>query len=521
MKKIKLILILIIATVSISFSQSTPKNDSTVLENETIANFDSLLNSYYVKTSLKTYTSKNNTIFNDNHDINVSDSIIIERLKNISTPIQLTYNIEVKKWLTLYLSRGKYLIPTILGLSNYYFPMFENELAANDMPLELKYLPIIESALNPRAVSRAGATGLWQFMYPTGKRYGLEINSYIDERRDPQQATKAAVNYLKDLYGIFNDWNLALAAYNCGAGNVNKAIIRSGGKTNFWDIYLYLPRETRGYIPAFIAITYIMNYSTEHNFYKAKIDLPINTDTVMITDTLHLLQIANVINIPMSQLRDLNPQYKQDIIPGYIKPYALRLPVNKISDFLINEDAIYKYKSDEIFANKFIVKNPPKYNPNNSYKYRYKKEKCPDYNFAGKGKVYYTVKSGDTFSFIADWFDVSSRDIKCWNKLSSYKIKAGQKLTIYEPLKKVSYYKNINSLSFDEKQGVASNKTIRQQKLNPNYVYYTIKSGDNLYTIASKYNGISFQDLININKFNNNEVAHLQIGQVIKIKKKG
>ncbi|MEA3451332.1 MAG: lytic transglycosylase domain-containing protein, partial [Bacteroidota bacterium] len=306
MKKINLILVLLIATISSSFAQDTI---------QAMVNFDSLVNSFYVKKSLKIYSNENKTVFNDNHDINVSDSVVIARMKKIATPIQLTYNPEVKQWLSMYLKRGKYMIPTIMGLSNFYFPMFEKELSENNMPMELKYLPIIESALNPRAVSVAGATGLWQFIYPTGKRYGLEINSYIDERKSPQLATTAAVNYLKDLYGIFNDWNLALAAYNCGAGNVNKAIIRSGGKTNFWDIYHYLPRETRGYIPAFIAITYIMSYTDEHNFYPAKIDLPYNTDTLIITDTLHLLQVAEVIDIPMSQLRDLNPQYKIDIIP--------------------------------------------------------------------------------------------------------------------------------------------------------------------------------------------------------------
>lgn len=510
MKKINLILVLLIATISSSFAQDTI---------QAMVNFDSLVNSFYVKKSLKIYSNENKTVFNDNHDINVSDSVVIARMKKIATPIQLTYNPEVKQWLSMYLKRGKYMIPTIMGLSNFYFPMFEKELSENNMPMELKYLPIIESALNPRAVSVAGATGLWQFIYPTGKRYGLEINSYIDERKSPQLATTAAVNYLKDLYGIFNDWNLALAAYNCGAGNVNKAIIRSGGKTNFWDIYHYLPRETRGYIPAFIAITYIMSYTDEHNFYPAKIDLPYNTDTLIITDTLHLLQVAEVIDIPMSQLRDLNPQYKIDIIPGYKKPYALRLPMDKIASFLINEDKIYDYKNAEIFSKKFIVKKTPKYNPKRNYSYK-KPEPCPTYNFSGKGKVYYTVKSGDTFSFITGWFDVSSKDLKCWNKMTSTKLSAGQKLIIWEPLKKLTYYKKFNSLSFDKKQALASNKTVRKRQLNPNFIYYTIKSGDNLYTIASKFNGVSYTDLISINKFSNNDVDHLQINQVIKIKKK-
>jgi membrane-bound lytic murein transglycosylase D len=521
MKRIISTLFAILLFSNITFSQTEQTNDSTNLEQQTIANLDSLLNSYYIKRSLKRYHTQNNNVFTENHDVNISDSVIIERLKKIATPIRLSYNAEVRRWINLYLKRGKYMIPTFLGLSNYYFPMFENELAAKGLPLELKYLPIIESALNPRAVSRAGATGIWQFMYGTGKRYGLEINSYVDERRDPMKATKAAVSYLKDLYGIFHNWNLALAAYNCGAANVKKAIIRSGGKTDFWDLYPYLPRETRGYIPAFVAMTYIMNYANDHNFYPAKIDLPLNTDTVMISDTLHLRQVSAVINIPMDQLRDLNPQYKIDVIPGYIRPYPLRLPMNKISAFLLNEDKIYKYKDSLISSERFLVKEPPRYR---SYYYRrhhrYYYRPCPKYNLRGKGKIYYSIKSGDTFSFIAEWFDVSVRDIKCWNKIRSNRIKVGQKLVIYEPMKKLAYYNRLNGMSFDQKQNLASNRTARRRSLDQNYVYYTIKHGDNLYTIAKKFSNVSYQDLVRINNFSHNDVAHLQIGQVIKIKKK-
>jgi membrane-bound lytic murein transglycosylase D len=511
MKRITFVIAVIIMITSKLFAQI-----DTLTEKQTLSNIDSLLNSYYVKTSINKY-DKNKTVFTDNHNIDVPDSVIIERLNKLASPIQLTYNPIVRNWINLYLKRGKYMLPTIMGLSEYYFPMFEAQLDAKGLPLELKYLPIIESALNPRAVSRAGATGIWQFIYATGRRYNLEINSYVDERKDPQKATEAAVAYLSDLYDIFHDWTLALAAYNCGAINVNKAISRSGGKTNFWEIYKYLPRETRGYIPAFIAMTYIMNYPEEHNLYPAQIDLPINTDTVMITDTLHLIQVAEVIDIPLEQLRDLNPQYQRDIIPGFIKPYPLRLPIEKISAFLMNEDKIYNYKDSLIFSKPVVVTTPPAYSNRRHY---YQPEPCPKYNFAGKGKVYYTVKSGDNLSFIAEWFDVSVRDIKCWNNLKSTRLNLGQKLVIYEPLKKISYYQQMNSLNFEQKQEKASTRKQKSQNLNPNYIYYTIKSGDNIYTIAEKYDGVTYQDIMKINNFSDNDVSHLQIGQVIKIKRK-
>ncbi len=517
MKHLKSITILMLA-VMFSIS-SYAQEDSIYLENQTISNIDSLMNGWYVKTSIESNNQKD--IFTNEHYIDVEDSVIIERMKKIATPMIMTYNQDVRNWINLYLKRGKYMIPTIMGMSEYYFPMFEEELAAHEMPIELKYLPIIESALNPRAVSRAGATGIWQFIYTTGKRYGMEINSYIDERRDPIKSTKAAAAYLGDLYSIFGDWNLALAGYNCGAGNVRKAIVRSGGKTDFWEIYRYLPRETRGYVPAFIAITYIMNYTEEHNFYPASIELPLNTDTVMITDTLHLLQVAEVLDMPIEQLRDLNPQYKTDIIPGHIKPYPLRLPAVNISAFLINEDKIYDYKDSVLFTRKFVVKNT------NTYKRKYKSNysytppsPCNDYDLSGKGEIVYTVKSGDNFSFIAEWYDVNIKDIKCWNNLSSTRLKVGQKLKIYVPLKKMSYYKNLNTKTFEQKQEVASQRKVKKERLDPNYMYYTIKRGDNLYSIASKFDGISHEDIMKINSFSSEDVSKLQIGQVIKIKRR-
>ncbi len=515
MKKLATLLSIFFVLLSIGKAQKVDKSES--LQNETIKNIDSLLNSYYVSTSLQKYKTKKDNIFTDDHNIDVPDSVIIARLKKIPTPIEITYNNEVRSWINLYLKRGKYMIPTILGLSNYYFPIFEEELAANNMPLELKYLPIIESALNPRAVSWAGATGIWQFMYATGNKYGLKINSFIDERRDPLKSTKAAVRYLKDLYGVFNDWTLAIAAYNCGSANVTKAIARSG-KTDFWGIYYYLPRETRSYIPAFIAMLYIMNYPEQHNFYAAEIQLPLNTDTIRITDTLHFRQVAEVLNIPIQQIRDLNPQYILDIVPGYDTTYTyyLRLPMDKITKFLLLEDSIYHYKDSVISKHKRMVINPQKYNPRRGNQ----PKPCPKYDHTGQGKVVYTVQSGDNLSFISNWFNVSVRDLKCWNNLGGTRLRSGQKLTIYVPLKRLDYYKRVANMSFEQKQEMISERIQKQKNLDPNYDYYILKTGDNLYTVAQKYDGVTYNDLMKINNFTDADVRRLQVGQAIKIRKK-
>ena len=498
-----------------------------ILEVQTQNNFDSLLSIWYVKKSLDNDTLLHITK-NADHNLDVSDAIIIERLNKIATPIELTYKEQVRKWITMYLKRGPYLIPTFLGLQKYYFPLFEEILDENDLPLEFKYLPIIESALNPRAVSPAGATGLWQFLYSTGKMYGLEINSFVDERRDPIKSTYAAAYFLNDLYDIYGDWTLCLAAYNCGPGNVNKAIRRSGGKTNFWEIYQYLPRETRGYVPAFIAATYVMTYAEEHNFYPAKIKMPIFTDTIMVNDTLHLLQVAEVLDIPITQLRELNPQYKKDIIPGHVSPYPLRMPLEFTTTFIVQQDEIYAHKDSILFKNRRII-SPPTYTASARSGYNYTSSEstpCDEPNLAGKTKLIYTVKSGDTFGFIANWYNISVRDLKCWNDKPDTRLSIGENLTVYVYTKKLRLYSKINTMSFDEKQNKASKQTVathttsNNTKLDGNFIYYTIKSGDNIYTIAGKFDGISHSDIMQINGFSDGDVRNLQIGQVIKIKRK-
>lgn len=348
-----------------------------------------------------------------------SDSVYVERLKKIPAVFELVYNPVVKKYIELYTMRRRKQMSYMLGVGNYYFPIFEQALDALDLPMELKYLPVIESALNPRAYSVAGASGLWQFMYGTGKIYGLQGNSLVDERRDPIKATNAAVRFLRDLYKMYGDWAMVIAAYNCGPGNVNKAIKRSGGKKDYWSIYPYLPKETRGYVPAFIAATYAMTYHKEHKICPTRMELPYVCDTVVLKDRMHLEQISSVLGIDIETLRNMNPQYRKDIIPGNGEAYTLCLPENKVGSFIDMKDSIMAYKADSFSVVTKVVVLPAKADP---------------YYRAGGGAVkkgVYVVKRGDTLSGIAQRRKVSIAKIKKWNNLKSDRIYIGQKLRIY------------------------------------------------------------------------------------------
>ena len=311
---------------------------------------DSLLNEYMSKTYL---TSNDCNMKNENPSY--PTEVFIDRLSRMPTVMEMAHNNVVQNFIDRYCTRLRGTISYMLGASNFYMPIFEEALEAYQIPLELKYLPVIESALNPRAVSRVGATGLWQFMLATGKQYNLKINSLVDERRDPIKASYAAAHLLSDLYKVFGDWNLVIAAYNCGPGNVSKAIQRSGGSKDYWHIYPYLPRETRGYVPAFIAANYMMTYYSLHNICPMGSRLPAQTDTIMITRRLHLEQVSNVLGIDIEMLRALNPMYRHDIIPGDTEPYALRLPQADVNRFIEMEDAIYNYRASELLTNRAIV----------------------------------------------------------------------------------------------------------------------------------------------------------------------
>ncbi len=314
--------------------------DSTVIYPESVeTNTNKMMHNWY----LSTYAQLD-SLADYRESVSAPDEVIVERLGKLPYVIEMPFNSLVRGVINMYTQRKRSLVENMLGMSHYYNPIFEAALEKEQMPLELKYLPVIESALNPDAVSRAGATGLWQFMTPTARGLGLEINSVVDERRDPVKSSEMAAKYLKQLYEIYNDWSLAIAAYNCGPGNVNKALRRAGeGKKDFWDIYPFLPAETRGYVPCFIGACYVMNYHNEHNIAPALTKKPIITDTIHVNKRVHFKQIADVLQIPVEEIRALNPQYRQDIIPGNIRPYSLVLPSQQVYAYLMSEDSIVSH----------------------------------------------------------------------------------------------------------------------------------------------------------------------------------
>lgn len=338
------------------------------------------------------------------------DTLYSKRLKNLVSTIPLAYNYIVRGHINRYVDIAPGTMSRILGLSQVYFPLIENELMAADMPIELRALPIIESALQVNAVSRAGAVGLWQFMPSTGKSYGLEINTLVDERRDPIRSTKAAIHFMKDLYRIFGDWTLAIAAYNCGPGNVNKAIARSGGKS-FWQIYDYLPRETRGYVPAFIAATYAFNYHREHNIEMTKAPIPLALDTIHVNRVTHLEQISSTIDVNIETLRLLNPQYRMDIIPASTKPYTLVLPQRHINQYIEREAEIMA--KDTVYLKEYL-------NPVNLDKKRLETR-----------VTYHKIKRGETLGGIARRYGVTVNQLMRWNGIkNAARIREGQRLRI-------------------------------------------------------------------------------------------
>ena len=312
---------------------------------------DSLLNLYMSKT----YLSEDSDCNMRNVNPTYTKEEYINRLSRLPTVMEMVYNEVVQKFIDRYSGRLRHSISYMLGASNFYIPIFEEALEVYQLPLELKYLPIIESALNPKAVSRVGATGLWQFMIGTGKQYGLQVNSHVDERRDPVKSSYAAARYLSDLYKVFGDWNLVIAAYNCGPENITKAIHRAKGEKDYWRIYPYLPKETRGYVPAFIAANYIMTYYSQHNICPMTTRLPAKTDTVMVSRNVHLEQVAEVVGINIDLLRSLNPMYRRDVIPGASEPLPLRLPQTEVSKFIDMEDSVYTYKVDELLSKRSEV----------------------------------------------------------------------------------------------------------------------------------------------------------------------
>lgn len=461
-------------------------------------NLDSLLQTWYVKNTLRlNHQDEDFFMASDNYTPPVfSDTVMMMRLQGINSYIDLSYNEIVQKFIDLYAVRRKRLVEVMMGLSEYYFPVFEAALDANGCPLELKYLPVIESALNPHAVSRAGATGLWQFMYTTGRLYRLRVNTYIDERRDPYASSQAAAKYLKDLYNIYNDWTLAIAAYNCGPGNVNKAIKRSG-KTSYWEIYNYLPRETRGYVPAFVAAMYVMHYHKDYNISPYRITYPVKTDTILLTRQVHFGQIAAVLGISPSELKDLNPQYRKDIIPAYNDTLPLRLPSEYTLKFIALQDSIFSY-ADSLYNKSFYAEVPDPKSRSISKPY--------NNSYQSGNAVVYTVKSGDNLGAIAQKYGVTVAQLKDWNGLHSNNIRVGQKLSVYPKGSKPA--STGQQTTQEKKQGSPSG----------DFVYYTVKQGDNFWSISQKYPGVSNTEIMEWN--NIKDARSLKPGQKLKIYKK-
>ena len=397
--------------------------------------YDSLLSVYNSRTYLKINTDCNMPDVNPVY----SKEVYKERLARIPSVIELPYNDVVQKFIDRYSGRLRRSVSIMLGAQNFYMPTFEEALESYGLPLELKYLPVIESALNPNAVSRVGATGLWQFMLSTGKQYGLEVNSLVDERRDPVRASYAAAHYLRDLYKIFGDWNLVIAAYNCGPDNINKAIHRSNGATDYWQIYPYLPKETRGYVPAFIAANYIMNYYCDHNICPMQADLPGKTDTVVVSRDVHFEQVAKVLGMEIGQIQQLNPQYRRNIVNGSTRPMALRLPATLVGKFIDNEDSIYAYRPDVLLAKRTEVdvnEDAPSYSRHSSSSSRSTSSSSRKSRSKGKkgkknkGGRNVTIRQGDTLSEIAKRNGTTVKKLKKLNKISGSSIRAGKKLRI-------------------------------------------------------------------------------------------
>ena len=517
---------------------------------------DSLLNIWYA-----------HRMVNDSEDIesydmdsvkfesNVPDKVYIERIEKMNSFITLPYNDVVRNYIILYSEKMPTKMSHILGLCNYYMPIFQEVLNKYDLPEELKAMAVIESALNPVAVSRAGAKGMWQFMYSTAKIYGLHIDSFVDERLDPFKSADAAARYLQDAYEIFGDWNLAIASYNCGAGNVNKAIRRSGGKRDFWEIYPYLPRETRGYVPAFVGALYAMTYYKEHGIRPEAIEMPVHVDTFRINKMLHLKQVSELVGIPLEDIKNLNPQYTHDVVPGKNREYILRLPYTYTNAFIAHEDSLYNYKADQ-YLNPATIK------------------KIVD--GADGERIVYKVKSGDYLGRIASRYRCSVAQIKRWNGLKSNNLRIGQRLIIYrgggsgsastpaktqqtsqasaqslqsaspanattyvvkkgDTLGKIAERYGCSVAQIKQWNGLASNNIQIGQKLkvkapasgsqasqqkqsqSGEYTTYTIKSGDSFYLIAKKYPGISAQDIMDFNGLNS---SRIKPGMKIRIPKK-
>lgn len=475
-RPIPLLLLLLLTTLAVpqTFGQSEVEEpDLGRLPESFDMALDSLLNSrykeYYSLSKPKRQASK--------RELESKDQLYRDRLAQMESAIPLTYNPAVREAIDLYVNRRSNLMSLMLSRATYYFPIIEEELDRQGLPLELKYLAIVESALNPTAVSRMGATGFWQFMLRTGKIYGLTINSVIDERMDPRKSTRAMCEYFKDMYALYGDWMLAIAAYNCGPGNINKAIRRSGGKKDFWEIFPYLPRETRSYVPFFIAAFYSMEYYREHDIRPSAIHIPIATDTVHLARRCTTRELAEITSVSLDTIELLNPMYKKGIIPGNQQSQVIVLPAQAAIDFASNKE---KYFASHHKSEAKVEDSAPDMD---------EKETADS-----EREVTYRVRRGDSLGSIARRYHVTTAQIKEWNGLRSNMIHPGQKFVIRTGAKA--------SVSA-AKSGTSSKKSkSRQQSAR----YYTVKRGDTLSGIASKYKGVTVTQIKRANNLRSNNI---------------
>ena len=466
-------------------------------EDDPFFNTDSALVAWYDNLSRHTQDEEELLEAGDmQYTSDIPDAVYIDRLNRINTSVKIPYNDVVRSYIIYYtqkMSRAK--VARIVGLASYYMPIFEEIFDQYGLPQELAKVSVIESALNPMAVSRARAAGMWQFMRSTGTQYGLEVNEFVDERFDYIKETHAAAKYLRDAYAIFGDWSLAIASYNCGPGNVNKAIRRAGAGHDFWDVYQYLPRETRGYVPAFIAAMYTLAYYREHNIAPSHMDTPPQVDTFHINNNLHFGQISECVGIDMTMLRNLNPEYVKDVIPGKGKMRVLKLPYSFSGTFIDVQDTIYAYK-DSIFFDPVRVKE---ISSSRSSRVSGGGSSAPSYTV-------YTVKKGDSLGKIASRHHTTIAKIKQWNHLKRDTIVPGQKLRIYNGHGPVATTSTASS---------GGSKPATTTK--GGYVTYTVRKGDTLYSIANKFSGVTLNDIMRLNGLTRN--SKIYAGQKLKIKK--
>ena len=483
-------------------------------EDYTLDVTDSLLSLWYVHSNLRKGDTVSFNMDSVHFRSSVTDKEYLQRLADMNSFITLPFNETVRNYIILYSEKMPTKMSSMLALSQYYFPIFEEIFDRYGLPKELKYMAVIESAFNPVAVSRAGAKGMWQFMYNTAKMYGLTINSFVDERLDPVKSADAAARYMRDAYRIFGDWNLAISSYNCGSGNVNKAMRRSGSR-EFWPVYNYLPRETRGYVPAFVGAMYAFTYYREHGLVPETDSMPVQVDTFHIRRMLHFQQVSALTGVSVEMLKKLNPQYVHDIVPGTAKEeYVLRLPYQYTSKFIENEDSVYAYNAKEYFSPATL-------------------QNIAVSGSASSQRIAYKVKSGDYLGRIASRYHVTVKQIMEWNHLRNTNLRVGQVLYIYGkfngPVAQSSGASSKSSAASSSKGSASSDGATRASSkgsaatpppadsaAEETYAVYVVKSGDSLYRISQDYPGVSADDIMKFNGIG----TDIRPGMKLKIPKK-